>query len=74
MSAMQALRQFFRWTIQEDGEIAGEPHGEHEAADDPRRAGPGAGGRDEDIKKLLKVCDGKEFEQRHDTAILRTVR
>ncbi len=26
---------------------------------------------DEDIKKLLKVCDGKEFEQLRDTAILR---
>jgi site-specific recombinase XerD len=62
------VRQFFRW-LQEDGEIAASPMANMKPPTIPDVPVPVVS--DEDIKKLLKVCDGKEFEQRRDTAILR---
>lgn len=62
------VRQFFKWCV-EDGEITASPMANMKPPHVPDV--PVAIVGDEDLKKLLKACDGKEFEQRRDSAILR---
>jgi site-specific recombinase XerD len=63
-----ALMQFFKW-CHEEGEIAASPMRNMKPPSLPEVPVPVVS--DDDLKKLLKVCDGAAFEQRRDTAILR---
>ena len=63
-----ALQQFFKWCV-EEGEITASPMANMKPPSVPDSMVPVVS--DDDLKKLLKVCEGKEFTERRDTAILR---
>lgn len=62
------LRQFFKWCV-EEGEIGVHPMAQMKPPTVPDVPVPVVG--DDDIRKLLKVCDGRDFDDRRDTALLR---
>jgi site-specific recombinase XerD len=63
-----ALRQFFKWCMDE-GEITASPMVNMRQPTDEERMVPIV--PDTDLKKLLKVTEGADFTQRRDAAILR---
>jgi site-specific recombinase XerD len=63
-----ALQQFFKWCV-EEGEISASPMANMRPPSIPETLVPVVS--DDDLKKLLKVCEGKGFTERRDTAILR---
>ncbi|MGH9280691.1 MAG: tyrosine-type recombinase/integrase [Acidimicrobiales bacterium] len=62
------LQQFFRWLV-EDGEIAKSPMANMRPPAVPEEPVPVVG--DDDLRRLLAVCDGRGFTERRDAAILR---
>jgi site-specific recombinase XerD len=64
------LRQFFKWAL-EDGEITATPMANMKPPSVPDV--PVAVVSDDDLKKLLKVCEGKDYQGRRDTALLRVM-
>lgn len=65
-----SLQQLFNWLV-EEGEIKTSPMARMKppaVPEKPVRVIP-----DDDVKKLLKACDGKSFEQLRDTAIIRVL-
>ena len=64
------VRQFFKWCV-EDGEIKTSPMANIKPPHVPDV--PVDIVTDEDLKKLFKACDGKEFVDRRDVAILRVL-
>ena len=64
------VRQFFKWCV-EDGEITVSPMANVKPPHVPDVPVPVVG--DDDLRKLLKSCEGKTFEQRRDTAVLRVL-
>lgn len=63
-----SLQQFFRWCV-EEGEIQTSPMAKMKPPSLPEVLVPVV--PDDDLKKLLKACEGSGFDQRRDTAILR---
>ncbi len=64
----RALASFFKWCLAE-GEVKASPMANMKPPAIPE-APPGVLS-DDDLRALLKACEGKEFEARRDTAILR---
>ena len=64
------LRQFFRWAV-DDGERATSPMTNMKPPTVPETPVPIVA--DDDLRKLLKACEGKEFDDRRDMAILRVL-
>lgn len=62
------LRQFFRW-CEEEGEIKASPMGKMKIPKIPEEPTPVL--TDEQLKKLLAVCEGKTFDDRRDMAMVR---
>ncbi len=63
-----ALRQFFKWCV-EEGEIGVSPMANVKPPTVPDVPVPVVG--DDDLRALLKACEGSSFDLRRDTAILR---
>jgi len=64
----RSIQQFFKWALDE-GELTANPMARMKSPSVPEVPVPVVA--DYELKKLLKACDGKEFEQRRDTAVLR---
>ena len=64
----RSLQQFFKW-LMEEGEITANPMARMKPPIVPDVPVPVVS--DTDLKKLLKACDGKTYEDRRDTAIIR---
>lgn len=64
----RSLQQFFKW-LQAEGEIKGSPMANMRPPHVPEE--PPTVLRSEELKALLATCDGTDFEERRDTAILR---
>jgi site-specific recombinase XerD len=64
----RGLKAFFKWAV-EDGELRESPMARMKRPTVPEEPPPMLS--DEQLKKLLKACEGREFEDRRDTAILR---
>ena len=64
----RALHSFFKWCV-EEGEIEASPLAHTRPPQVPEA--PPAVLTDDDLRRLLKVCEGKELEARRDTAIVR---
>jgi site-specific recombinase XerD len=64
----RSLQQFFKWLAAE-GEIRTSPMANMRPPHVPDE--PPAVLTDEQLRALLKACDGQEFEERRDTAIVR---
>jgi site-specific recombinase XerD len=62
------LRQFFKW-CQEEGEVTVSPMTNVKPPHVPEGEVPVV--NDDDLRALLKACEGAGFDQRRDTAILR---
>jgi len=66
--AFRALQQFFGWLVREE-EIDRSPMERMRPPSVPEQPVPVI--TDDQLRKLLTVCDGREFTQRRDTAIIR---
>ena len=64
----RSLQQFFKWLV-EEGEVTANPMARMKPPIVPDVPVPVVS--DTDLKKLLKACDGKTYEDRRDTAIIR---
>lgn len=64
----RSLQQMFKW-LTEEGEITTNPMARMRPPTVPDVPVPVVS--DEDLKKLLKACEGKAFEDKRDTAVLR---
>lgn len=64
----RCLQQLFKWLLDE-GEIRTDPMARMKPPIVPEVPVPVVG--DDDLRKLLKACDGKTFEDRRDLAIIR---
>lgn len=64
----RSLQQFFKW-LRDEGEVAESPMANMRAPLVPEQPPPVL--RDDELKRLLKACEGQGFEERRDTAILR---
>lgn len=64
----RALQAFFRWCL-EEGEIEQSPMRNMRPPQVPEHPVPIVS--EAELSKLLRTCDGKEFEERRDLAILR---
>lgn len=64
----RALQQFYKWALAEEL-VERSPMGRMRPPSVPERPVPVV--PEDDLRKLLKVCDGKGFLERRDTAILR---
>jgi site-specific recombinase XerD len=64
----RALRRFFGW-LEDEGEIRYSPMARMKAPRLPER--PPEVPSDDDLRRLLKACEGKSFNDRRDMAILR---
>lgn len=64
----RSLQQLFKWLV-EEGEIASSPMAKMRPPTVPETPVPVVG--DDDLRKLLRVCEGKAFDQRRDSALLR---
>jgi site-specific recombinase XerD len=65
----RSLQQFFKWAA-EEGEISESPMAKMSPPTVPEDPIPIVS--DEDLRLLLKTCEGNQFEKRRDAAILRT--
>lgn len=65
----KALQQFFKWLMLDEQEIEQSPMLRVRQPKTPKRLIPII--RDEDTKKILQTCQGKEFIQLRDEAIIR---
>jgi site-specific recombinase XerD len=63
----RALQQFFKW-LDEEGEIKGSPMARMKPPRVPENPPPVL--RDEELRRLLKACEGQDFEARRDMAII----
>lgn len=66
----RSLQQLFKW-LDAEGEIERSPMGSMKPPAVPETPVPVVS--DDDLRKLLKTCEGKEFEDRRDLAILRVM-
>jgi site-specific recombinase XerD len=64
----RSLQQFFKWLL-EEGEIRTNPMASMSPPIVPEVPVPVIG--DDDLRKLLKACEGSGFEERRDLAVLR---
>jgi len=64
----KALRAFFTWLV-EEGEISASPMRNIKPPRIPEE--PPTVLTDEQLSRLLKACEGKDFESRRDTALIR---
>jgi site-specific recombinase XerD len=64
----RSLQQMFKW-LTEEGEITTNPMARMRPPTVPDVPVPVVS--DEDLKRLLKACEGKAFEDKRDTAVLR---
>jgi site-specific recombinase XerD len=64
----RGLQQCFRWLLDE-GEVTESPMARMRPPKVPEREIPVLS--DDDLRRLLKVCEGRAFEQRRDAALLR---
>jgi site-specific recombinase XerD len=64
----RSLQQFFKWLVDE-GEIKSSPMALMDPPDVPEAPPPVI--PDGDLEALLKACEGSEFDQRRDNAIIR---
>ena len=64
----RSLQQLFRWLV-EDGEITGSPMARMRPPQVPEQ--PVDVFTDEELRRLLKACQGNTFENRRDAALLR---
>jgi site-specific recombinase XerD len=64
------LRQFFNWCV-EEGEVSSHPMARMKPPTVPEVPVPIV--TDDDLGKLLKACEGKEFDDRRDVALLRVL-
>jgi site-specific recombinase XerD len=64
----RSLQQLFKW-LTDEGELSTNPMARMRPPAVPEVPVPVVS--DDDLKKLLKACEGKDFEDRRDTAILR---
>lgn len=64
----RALQQLFKW-LDDEGEISTNPMAKMRPPKVPEVPVPVL--TDDDLKKLLKSCEGRSFEQLRDTAIIR---
>ncbi|SCL27381.1 Phage integrase family protein [Micromonospora rhizosphaerae] len=67
----KALQQFFKWLMVDEGEICQTPMLRVRQPKTPERLIPII--RDEDTKKILDTCKGREFVQLRDEAIIRVL-
>lgn len=67
-SHYRRLQQLFRWLTEEE-ELADNPMRRMSPPHQPTKPVPVL--RDDDIRSLLGACDGKTYENRRDTAIIR---
>jgi integrase/recombinase XerC len=65
----RALRTFFKWLVEDEEEIDRSPMDRTKAPIVPEQPVPIV--TDDGVGALLKVCAGKDFESRRDTAIIR---
>jgi site-specific recombinase XerD len=65
----RSLQQFFKWTVEEE-EISASPMAKMSPPHVPEEPVPVVG--DDELRRLLKACEGTKFEDRRDAAILRT--
>jgi site-specific recombinase XerD len=66
----RSLQQFFKW-LEEEDEVAADPMAKLKPPKVTPPPVPVLG--DDQLAALLKVCEGKEFEQRRDAALIRTL-
>jgi site-specific recombinase XerD len=66
----RSLQQLFKWLV-EEREIASSPMANMKVPTVPEQPVPVI--PDEDLRKLLKACDGAGFEERRDTALFRVM-
>jgi site-specific recombinase XerD len=64
----KGLRAFFGWLL-EEGEVAASPMARIKPPQVPEQ--PPEVLSDEDLRRLLKICEGRDFDSRRDMAILR---
>jgi site-specific recombinase XerD len=64
----RGLRQFFKWAV-EEGEIPASPMANMSPPAVPENPPPMLS--DDQVRALLKACEGRGFEERRDTAIIR---
>jgi site-specific recombinase XerD len=64
----RSLQQLFKWLV-EEGEISSSPMARMHPPTVPDQPVPIVD--DDDLKKLLKACEGTQFEDRRDAALLR---
>lgn len=64
----RSIQQLYRW-LEEEGEISANPMARMRPPSVPEIAIPVVS--DDDLKKLLKACDGPTYEDRRDLAIIR---
>lgn len=66
----RSLQQFFKWCV-EEGEIVASPMAKMRPPHVPEQPVPVV--PDDDLRKLLKVAEGKTFDERRDHALLRVM-
>jgi site-specific recombinase XerD len=64
----RSLQQFFRWAADE-GEISGSPMAKMRPPAVPESPPPVLTG--DELRRLLRACEGQDFDARRDTAIIR---
>ncbi len=64
----RSLQQFWRWCV-EEGEVSDSPMAHMVAPNVPED--PPAVLSDDDLRKLVKACEGRSFDERRDLAIVR---
>jgi site-specific recombinase XerD len=68
LNRYRSLAVFFKWLVDE-GEIKQSPMAHTKPPHVPETPPPVLS--EDDLKRLLRACEGREFEQRRDTAMLR---
>ncbi|MHB0870747.1 MAG: tyrosine-type recombinase/integrase [Chloroflexota bacterium] len=63
----RAMQEFFKWLVDE-GEITASPMEKMKPPQVPETPPPVLG--EDELRRLLKTCEGKEFEDRRDRAII----
>ena len=63
----RSLQQFFKW-LEEEGEVAASPMTRMRPPTVPDVPVPVLG--DDDLRRLLATCAGRDYEQRRDTAVI----
>lgn len=64
----RGFKQFFKWAV-EEGEITADPMAKVKRPMVPEVPPPML--TDDEVRRLLKACEGRDFKDRRDTAILR---